>query len=178
MRQLLLVLLVVSACSKGGGSSPVFGWWEVPDVEAAEDLRGGAMKLEPATLTVVDRESRVMIRSCKTEVSGTRVTITGCGPGGDATFEGGKIRFAQGYELTRASAARAKELDAIVAREAGACTKARACYREAWPLLGREVNEEFDFGPGPASDVCRKMLAGFIDDLNAAGKPIPPGCAK
>lgn len=175
----LLLFMTVVACSKDPGPATssaaapagAYGWWLVGDGAGAEDIRGGYVKLEPARMAIVGKDRRVASRTCKTRIEGAKVTITGCGPSMTGTLDGDRLDFGT-FAMTRVPAAQTRELDALALRGADACNRARACYREAWPALGRKVDEESDFGPGPSASTCQNMLAAFADELRKAGKPL------
>ena len=169
------LIIVLAAC--GGSAAPgPYGWWNVGDEKAAEDLRGAALKLAPDQMIVVSGKL-VATRACPTTVTGTRLAITGCGPRVEATLDGDRLVFDKGFTATRAGAARIKEIEAtIAASDPDACDRARRCYRVAWPALGLELREDFDFGPGPSNDQCQQMHATFRDKLVQAGKPVPDAC--
>lgn len=179
MKLALLALLTVTACRQEPGTTGssaaapagAYGWWLVGDDAGAQDLRGGHVKLEPERMAVVAKDRSVVSRTCKTQIDGAKVTISGCGPSMTGALDGDRLDFGR-FAMTRVSAAQTGELDALTRRGADVCHRARACYREAWPALGRMVDEESDFGPGPSAGTCQNMLAAFADELRKAGKPL------
>lgn len=159
---------------------PVYTWWDIPDVEAAEDLRGGAMKLGPDRMVMVTKDGKVAIRSCKVAVTGRSaidVTITGCGPETTAQLVDGQLQLAQGFTATRTNAETVAKLEELAKGGGDTCERARACYRLAWSALGRTVDEAKDVGPSLTADACADKLAEFAKELQAANKRVPASCA-
>lgn len=161
-----------SAPTAPASSTGVYGWWDVADVEGAEDLRGGALEIQADHLGFVSKDRKQSgSRACPATVDGATVTITGCGPALTGTLTGDTLDF-QRFTAKRTAPSRVAELVALVKSSADICDHARRCYRYAWPALGRTPNEDFDFGPGPSSDTCKNMLTGIADELRTAGKPL------
>lgn len=161
----------------GFGPAGPFGWWSVPDVEAAEDLRGGSLRFAPDSVGIVSANSKIVAsRPCKTIVQGDSIAVTGCGPLFSGTLAGGQITVAAGYTLTRAPATSVGQLDTLLAGAVKDCERARACYRAAYPLLGRVQNEAFDFSVGPTGDTCVNLVLGLADDVRQANLQVPPAC--
>lgn len=159
---------------------PVYTWWDIPDVEAAEDLRGGAMKLGPERMVMVTKDGKVAIRSCKVLVTGRSridITITGCGPETTAKLVDGQLELAQGFTMTRTNAETVAKLEELAKGGGDTCERARACYRLAWPALGRTVDEAKDVGPGLTADACASKLEEFAKELRDADKRVPAPCA-
>jgi hypothetical protein len=168
------------AIQPGAPGTP-YGWWRVPDVEAAEDLRGGAMKLTPHEMTIVTKQGRAAVRTCETTMTGRsvlEVTISGCGPATTAKLVGDELEFGPGFVAARATADEIAKLEQAAKQSSDVCDRARACYRLAWPELGRKLDENADFGPGPAKDVCQALIERAAADLAGAGKRVPPPCAR
>jgi hypothetical protein len=156
-----------------------FGWWEIPDIDAADDARGGAMLISPEQISNISKHGRVTVLACHTEVSGTSATITGCGPPVTLTLDNDRLTLSYGFDATRATPARAAELDEVLAVKrppADACDRALACLRDAGPLLHTTFDPVVELGDPPNPTHCADTVASVTTLLTERKQTVPVTC--
>ena len=181
------LMLVACAGDKQPAAEPAapapvpgfFGWWEIPDIDAAQDARGGAMRLAADEIGNISKEGRVAVLACRTEITGATATITGCGPAVTLTLDGDRLAISYGFTATRATAARATELDQILAAKrpaADACDHALACMRDAGPLLQTTFDPKFELGDPPSPSRCADTTSSIVMLLGERKQTVPASC--